>query len=214
MNSQTLYQVPVTTDATVTTIAVVAATSPEEANEKALSHVRQHGSWCELDEGSIHWSEAYLPDPEAAELITNPIEMRSADELPRGVIVVVADEQGADQAVYLNGHIIQSANTSKGDSVDDLLWVAQNLADALGVGVQTVRLMQQRSDWDWGNVTCDLVYDAPATEQQLCADFERFCAFEGLPLRSADELLAQGLKETQKAWLIRFLARWEAVVDS
>lgn len=212
MSIPQLYEVPVTTAATVTTLAVVSATSPEEASEKALSHVRQHGAWCELDEGSIHWSEAYLPDTEGAEVITMPTEERSADERPRGVMVVVADEQGADQAVYLNGHIIQSADAAQGDSVEDILWVAKNLADALGVAVQTVNLPQQKSDWNWGDVTSALGYRAPATEQELCAEFERFCASEGLPQQSADELLLLSLTEAQRAWLVRFVARWEAVV--
>lgn len=212
MSASLLYEVPVTTAATVTTLAVVSAASPEEAGEKALSHVRQHGAWCDLDEDSIHWDEAYLPDPEGAEVITMPTEERSADERPRGVMVVVADEHGADQAVYLNGHIIQSTDAAQGGSIEDIVWIAQNLADALGVVVQTVNLPQQGSNWSWGDVTCALGYRAPATEQDLCAEFERFCTTESLPKQSADELLLLSLTETQRAWLVRFVARWEAVV--
>jgi hypothetical protein len=55
---------------------------------------------------------------------------------------------------------------------------------------------------------------ASTTEQELCAELEHFCTSEGLPQQSADELLFLSLNEAQEAWLIRFIARWEAIVDS
>jgi hypothetical protein len=143
----------VTTAATVTARVVVAATSSEEASDKALNHVRLYGVRCHLDGGSIHWGEAYLSDPEVAKTIIRLTEERTADESQPAVMIVVADEHGANQAVYLNGYMIKSADAKQGDSVEDLLLLAQNLAGALGVFVQMVSLPQQRSDWSWDDVT-------------------------------------------------------------
>jgi hypothetical protein len=215
MSIQALYEVPVSTAANVTTFVVVAAGSVEEASDKALLHVRTHGGVFVLDDDSIHWNDAYLPDPYGGtELVQSPVEQRSIDEAPRGVLIVVADAHDTDQAVFLNGRLIQTADAAQGDSIDDLLSMANNLANALGTDIQTVHLMQEADDWSWDDVTRQLFKDAPGSEQQLCNEFVRFCSSENLPHQSADELLCLDLTETQKAWLIRFVIRWESVVGS
>lgn len=214
MSTPTLFEVPVTTAATVTAFLVVAANNEDEAGQKALGHVRSHGSCCVLDDDSIHWNEAYLPDPDAIEAVDKPALKRSADEFPLGIVVVVASDTANQQAIFLHGRLIHSVDADRGGSIEALTEMARSMANALETSYQTITLIQEGDNWEWSDVARQLRDDAPTTERQLCEEFVRFCTSESLPHQSAEELLLLSLTDIQKAWLIRFVARWEAVVGS
>lgn len=148
MSTSALFEVPVTTAATVTAFVVVAASNEDEAGEKALDHVRFHGAACVLDDDSIHFNEAYLPDPDAIEAVENPTLKRSADEFPLGIVVVIADKKAYQQAIFLHGRLIHSVDVAKGGSVKALTDMARSMANALETSYQTITLTQDGDDWD------------------------------------------------------------------
>ncbi|EAZ97474.1 hypothetical protein [Marinobacter sp. ELB17] len=63
-----IYQVTVTTTATVSTIVNIMADSSDDANERGMLHVQEHGVEWALDECSMHPRDAYLPDPDSTEI--------------------------------------------------------------------------------------------------------------------------------------------------
>ena len=213
MPSNIFFEVPVSTCANVTTFVTVTAKSIEEASDTALEHVRAHGGRFVLDDDSIHWNEAYLPDPYGGtEEVADCLLKRGIDESPAGVVIVIADSSGLDQAILLNGKLIQTVDGAEGDSVEALRETAKNLADALGTTCDTIHWVQASDDWTWSDVIRQLTEDAPDTEGHLCEELARFCRQEGLPCISADDLNAMNLTRTQSAWIDRYLIRWKAVV--
>ena len=215
MSFPTQYEVPVTTDASVTAVVVVVADSIEQASDKALAHVRANAAVFALDEDSIHCNEAYLPDPcGGTEAIESPLTKRAVDEALRGVTLVIADADRNNQAVFVNGRFIQSANRAKRESTDDLQKLAKNLADAMGVTCKAIQWTQDSADWSWEGIAKQLNEDAPATAWHLTVEYARFCRAESLPNHSVEVLSELSLTETQKAWLDRHQARWDAVVGS
>jgi hypothetical protein len=50
------------------------------------------------------------------------------------------------------------------------------------------------------------------TEASLCAEYEAWCAANGLPATSADELVHEDISPEQRRYLRDFLLRWEAVM--
>lgn len=213
MSSQHLFEVPVSTCANVTTFVTVEAETVEAASNIALAHVRSHGGSFVLDDDSIHWNEAYLPDPYGGtEEAPDCLLKRGIDEHPVGVTIVVATASGFDQAILLNGKLIQTVDAAEGESTEALHETAVNLANALGTTCDVIRLDQSLEDWTWDDVIRQITEDAPATEALLCEEFARFCERENLPHDSADELAVSCLTQTQRAWVTRFQRRWEAVV--
>lgn len=210
MSSLSLFEVPVTTAATVTALVTVEADSVEQANSKALAHVRSHGAPFALDDDSIHWNEAYLPDPlTGTDEAPDPLSFRGVDESLPGLSLVYADRNKRRQALLLDGKILQVSDSNSESGLEEL---AENLARALGTVWHPLYCLQDGDDWEWADVVTQLTEDAPATEAQLCDELEVFCRREGLPDYSADELLCESLTVAQEAWLKRFVARWESVV--
>lgn len=68
----TIFQVIVTTEATVSATMNIVASSPEEANRLALENAKS-AVWT-LDEDSIHCREAYLPDEDSTEPLLQPAQ--------------------------------------------------------------------------------------------------------------------------------------------
>lgn len=48
-----------------------------------------------------------------------------------------------------------------------------------------------------------------ATEQELCREYDAWCAEQKLPHISADELICEDVTDAQRAWLRDFISRWE-----
>lgn len=59
------------------------------------------------------------------------------------------------------------------------------------------------------------IQSGASTEETLCDELEVWCKANGLPLRSADELLSSGVNTnaTQRAWLAAYIERWNATVE-
>lgn len=164
MNAKTFYQVPVSTLANVTAHITVVAESAEQANQKALDHVVRRGAPAELDEDSIHWKEAYLPDPdEGAERVAETATDITTEINPRGVVVVSAKSEEDDFqdpfhcGVFVNGELAWSGTSADTRDKDGgLTQLAENLARILGGECQYVMLKQMDPRWDWADVARQL----------------------------------------------------------
>ena len=207
---KTIFEVDVSTMANVTGTVSVTAGSYEQACERAIEHARQYGITATLDDDSIHWDEAYLPDPEegvrqAPDVFTE----RGADEAPDRVTLVSVEGPGDFRALFVEGRFVQEENGA------DLTIIAENLARALGGRYRDITLTPDTPDWSWAELEYQLNNEPPKSESQLCEELERFCRESCLPELSADELNAmEGLTHPQYAFLERFIKRWDRFVEA
>lgn len=84
-----------------------------------------------------------------------------SDSISNQVAFIKITKNGSDQAVYLNGKYVVSADPGCGDQVEMIGVVAQSLANIFGVNIDFFNV-EAEEDWSWDEIEGYLRLDGKA----------------------------------------------------